>query len=362
MKRTHLLLPLLLLAACTKDGNTIYLPDPNEEAASMMPLVTVIYDNNALGDRSYNDLIYEGVERAALELDLRTMQHSPRTYEEGLQYLELMFSQMETAKDSVHRLFIIAGTSYDEFIRKNNKRLEVNPLADLLYMETRTPLEGKGSTLFMPYYGAMYEAGRIRAATENPKVMLVGANRQTEAVVDAEKGYQDGFEAGMKLLKESQTLHAKLTTSWLDETGRGGFSIVDTTALQLLRQWDAEDYGEIVPVCGGAFNTFARLNSLVGLSLAGIDDFYESYFSAYSIVKRVGQAMDNCIRQWLSGDGIPKHQSLGLASGYTGVILNRPFEIWTPEGYQGETVPTLTEEMRQAIHEEAVRKEEEYEN
>ena len=64
---------ILLLAACTKEGNTIFLPDPNEEQASTAPLVTVIYDANALGDHSYNDLIYEGVERTAQELGLRTM-------------------------------------------------------------------------------------------------------------------------------------------------------------------------------------------------------------------------------------------------------------------------------------------------
>ena len=101
--------------------------------------------------------------------------------------------------------------------------------------------------------------------------------------------------------------------------------------------------------------------SLVDLSLVGIDTFYDSYYSVYSIVKHISQAMNHCLRQWYSGQGIPKHQSLGLVSGYTEVILNRPVEIWPPEGYVGETVPMLTEEMRQAIHEEAVRKEEEHE-
>ncbi|MCR4920178.1 MAG: hypothetical protein K5945_00525 [Bacteroidaceae bacterium] len=361
MKRTHLLLPLLLLAACTKDGNTIYLPDPNEEQASRQPLITVVYGANALGDRSYNDLIYEGVERASQELGLRTMQQSPRTYEEGLQYLELIFSQMETTPDTVRRLFIVAGTSYDEFIRANSKRLEANPYADLLYLETRNPLEGKGSTLFMPYYGAMYEAGRIMAMTVYPSVMLVGANRQTESVVDAIQGFQDGFEAGMQLLTEAQTKHSKLTTTWLDETGNRGFSIADTTALRLLLKWDAERYETVVPVCGGSFNAFLRMNTLVGLSLVGVDFFYDSYYSIYSVVKHIGQVMNLCIRQWYSGQGIPKHQSFGLASGYMEVVLASPIDIWEPDGYTGHTVPKLTEEMKQTIHEEALRKEEEYE-
>ena len=57
---------LALVAACRSDGDIILMPDPTDETASQAPLVTVVYDANALGDRSYNDLVYEGVERAAL--------------------------------------------------------------------------------------------------------------------------------------------------------------------------------------------------------------------------------------------------------------------------------------------------------
>lgn len=51
---------LVFLTSCTKDGDTIYQTDP-EDQASTAPLVTVIYDPNALGDRGYNDLIYKKV-------------------------------------------------------------------------------------------------------------------------------------------------------------------------------------------------------------------------------------------------------------------------------------------------------------
>ena len=47
-----------LLTGCTKDGDTIVMPPPDEEQPATTPLVTVIYDPDGLGDRSYNDLIY----------------------------------------------------------------------------------------------------------------------------------------------------------------------------------------------------------------------------------------------------------------------------------------------------------------
>ena len=135
---------MLALVDCTKDGDTIYQINPDEEKPSTAPLVTVIYGPNGLGDRSYNDLIYKGVETAAKKYGLRTLQLSPETEEQGLAYLETMFQQMESATDTVRRLFVTPSPVYDAYIRKNNKRLEKNPNADLLYMETTTPLEGKG--------------------------------------------------------------------------------------------------------------------------------------------------------------------------------------------------------------------------
>lgn len=160
----------------------------NIDAPSTRPMVTVVYSPDALGDRSYNDLIYAGVESVSTQNDLRTLHLSPATREEGLSYLENIFQQMETPGDTVRRLLIVASADYDAWLRQNNKRLEVNPRADLLYFETSTPLDGKGSTLFMPYYGAMYEAGAV-APYFQPKALLIGANPEDEPVSEAMQGF-----------------------------------------------------------------------------------------------------------------------------------------------------------------------------
>ena len=123
MKKIILILAAMLtFAACTKEGDVIYQTDP-ADAPSAKPLVTVIYDPNAVGDGNYNDLIYQGVEQAAKEHGLRTMQLSPSTREEGLAYLETLFQQMSAAQDTVRRLFIVAAASYDDYLRRNNDRL-----------------------------------------------------------------------------------------------------------------------------------------------------------------------------------------------------------------------------------------------
>ena len=188
----HLVLLFLLTClSCSKDGDTVYVQDP-DDAASTAPLVTVIYDPNAVGDGNYNDLIYQGVEQAAKEYGLRTMQLSPSSRQEGLAYLQTFFQQMSTAQDTVRRLFIVAAASYDDYLRQNNDRLAANPYADLLYLETPTPLTGKGSTLYLPYYGAMYEAGAI-AQFMASDVLLVAANSKEETLARAVSGFTEGF-------------------------------------------------------------------------------------------------------------------------------------------------------------------------
>ena len=81
-------------------------------------------------------------------------------------------------------------------------------------------------------------------------------------------------------------------------------------------------------------------------------------------MKHIDRAVAQSIRQWINDGAMPKHQLLGIKEGYTEVILNPICDlyIWTPEGYTGTTAPRLTLEMKQEMHEEAVRKEEEYEH
>ena len=318
---------LLLSVGCTKGGDTIYKSDPNEEAASTKPLVTVIYDANALGDRSFNDLIYEGVERTAQELGLRTMQQSPRTYEEGVQYLELMFRQMETAKDSVRRLFIVTSTGYDDFIRKNNKRLEANPYADLLYMETTTPLEGKGSTFYIDYYGAMYMSGCMTHYGAYDYAALLLANPYTQSVREAGEGFQAGFYDTPRLEFEHLSLHVRYLS---DEPG-GGFTVADTTATRIIYE-ELHSDGPIgingvtfIPVCGGAMHAFFRgaQSYMYTFRYVGIDGDMtaDKDYCIFSVLKHIDKVMEDYVGMWLNGS-MPKHQTMGLADGVTDVVIS----------------------------------------
>jgi basic membrane protein A len=309
---------------CTKDGETIYQPTPGEEQPATTPLVTVIYGPNGLGDRSYCDLIYQGVETAAQKYCLRTLQLSPESEAQGLAYLETMFRQMENATDTVRRLFITPSPVYDAYIRANNKRIASNPHADLLYMETTTPLEGKGSTFYIDYYGAMYMGGCFVHYTAFDLVTLLLANPHTQTVREAGEGFLAGFNDTPKQPYYTTDLHVR----YLSNEPSGGFVVTDSTAMRILQEELSSVSGyysvTMVPICGGAMNTIFRAvrsdiwtqNRYIGIDGNMNDD---STYCPFSIVKHIDTVVSDYIGQWLQGT-MPKHQTLGLADGATDVI------------------------------------------
>lgn len=347
---------VLTLASCTKDGDTIYQTDP-DDMASTAPLVTVIYDVNAVGDGNYNDLIYQGVEQVAKEHGLRTQQLSPSSRDEGLGYLETVLQQMSTQQDTVRHLLIVAASGYDDYLRQNNDRLSANPYADLLYLETTTPLTGKGSTLFMPYYGAMYEAGAIAQALAL-EVLLVAANPKTESVTDAAKGFADGFNTNYIDFPESYVESKSLVIEYLSDQADGGFTVADSTALRIMydRQWNGS-FRMLVPVCRGAIRAFQYLCNLMGdYSYMGVNAVYNSSRCPLSAIKHIDRAVGLCISQWLSAEGMPKHQMLGMADGYSEVVAEPANSL-----FYDLLGDVLTDDFLTTIHDDAIRKEAEHE-
>ena len=319
-----LLATILALAACTKEGDTIYQPNPDEEQPSTAPLVTVIYGPNGLGDRSYCDLIYKGVEAAAKKYGVRTFQLSPESEEEGLAYIESVFQQMENATDSVRRLFVTPSPVYDAYIRSNNKRLEKNPNADLLYMETTTPLEGKGSTFYIDYYGAMYMSGYLVNYAHLTLVTLLLANPYTQSVTEAGEGFLAGFNDIPLRPTQSLELHVR----YLSDEPSGGFTIADTTAMRIFEEENksikAGGSISFVPVCGGAMHAIIRILRTMngGDSYVGIDGDMtgDKDFCIFSTLKHIDRLMEDYVGLWLNGT-MPKHQTFGLADGATDVVI-----------------------------------------
>ena len=325
--RTGLLSLAALLASCTQEGEILYRPTPGEEQPAGTPLVTVIYDPNGMGDRSYNDLIYQGVESAAKRYGVRTLQLSPETEAQGRAYLETMFTQMENATDTVRRLFITPSLVFDDYIRGNNRRLESNPYADLLYLETTTPLEGKGSTLYVDYYGAMYMSGCMAQYVAKDVVALLLANPTTPTVCEAGSGFEDGFNDTQPLNPAKPlALHVR----YLSDKPVGGFTIADSTATRIFKEelyslyTDKINHVTLVPVCGGSMHAFFRAakSYVSSMNYVGVDADMtaDKDYCVFSTLKHIDKVILDYIGMWLN-HSMPKHKRMGFADGLTDVVL-----------------------------------------
>ena len=325
-----------------------YEPDP-ADVPSGKALVTVVYDPGALGDRSYNDLIYAGVERTALANGLRTMQFSPSTSAEGLAILQTYFEQMSMLRDTVRRLLIVAGSEYDDYLRRHSDELGACPRADLLYLETKDPLPGKGSTICLPYYSAMYEAGAVATAFSD-NLLLIAANPLASAIRESVEGFTEGFNAKYVLTGDDHELQVE----WISDEEGGGFRIDDEDAMRIVYDSETLQIAQLVfPVCGGASGTFYRMSGLFGgFDYIGIDVVSISNHCPFSVVKHIDRAVDLCIGQWLSSEGMPKHQTLSFADGWTEVVLHPYTDLQKAiiERY-------LPEDLLQTIHADAMKKE-----
>jgi len=345
----------LSLGSCSKETSPIYLPDP-DDTSDTSPLVTVLYDPGALGDLSYNDLIYAGVENTAVQHGLRTCQLSPRSKEEGLRYLSDIFDRLGSAVDTTRQLLIVAGSSYDTFLRANNHRLEANPRADLLYFEATKPLEGKGSSVHLAFYGAMYEAGAI-ARFFGSQALMVVANHKDTGLTDAVAGFQAGFETRYYEDYYGEDYdQQKLFVEYLAEEAGEGFTIDDATALDLIYKQPWEDSGIIVPICGGASEVFYRLAEYSGkFQVVGVDRVVSSVACCFAAVKHADAVVEHCIGQWLSETGMPKHQTFGLEERFSEMVFC-PLD----DAMLNAVEELFPAEMLEALHRDAIKKEAEY--
>ena len=356
---------MLFMYACSKDGETIYEFNPDEPQAVKAPIVTVIYSAKALGDRQSNDLIYKGVEQAAVQYGVDVRQFSPESYDEGMAYLRTMFNYVSSSKnDTPRQLYIVCATEYDEYIRENSHVFAENPNAELLYVNTSVPLEeGCGSTLYMPYYGVMYEAGALTSAVFNKEeVFIVGANPVDEAVKEAIDGYTDGFDSEYYEFEGDWLAERGYYVHYLGENSGEGYHIPDSTAAHLLvypyQELSFYDVPVYVLVCGGSANKMNYLMDVLGEAyyVLGVDVDLHKTNSLLAAVRHLDRAMILCVGQWLSSDGLPHHQTLGLASGYTETVINLDYTLGAKDYFE----ILVSDELLRQIHADAVRKEEEY--
>lgn len=335
-----LLFIVCTLFSCTK---TVYVEDPLEE--DKRPIVYFVSKQGSLGDIGYVDSIYRGVVRAADEggmmLSIADLPSDEGKIEEALAY---MLEYMGGEGQERRALVVMVNDNLEPLLHKCEDAIKAASNVDFLLTETSDTTLPVHS-IRLPQYGVYYQAGRLAGKwIENISGALVVAANTVEPNLEDMCG---GFSCGLK----ASAPDAAVREIFLSETS-GGYDMADYA--YRLAYGIGSQYDVVLPLCGGSAQGFYRYNREYPdkFYTIGVDCDMQRYSPSlpFSVVKHIDRAVRKWITDWSKGTLMPSHLWLGLASGYTEIVVA---DTYLDGGLS---------DMADSLYDEAVEKEEEYES
>ncbi len=343
LKNIVLYLLLLINFSCAKDGCIIHVIDPIEE--DTRPIVYFVSKKGSLGDIGYVDALYRGVVSSTNEngmmLSLVELPTDETSIETALSY---MIEYMQDEGKSRRALVVIANDNLESLLRKYKDKIVQADNVDFLLTESiDTTLSIH--TMRIPQYGVYYQAGRIagQCLADISKALVVYANSNELSLFDMSLGFSGGINDSGKDISIIETYITDYA---------GGYDMADY-AYKLSYELDGK-YELVLPLCGGSCQGFFRYNreNPGKFYTLGVDSDMQHYSPdvPFSIVKHIDEAVEMWITRWGKGEVMPGHMSLGLASGYTEIVIS--------DTYADKGLADIADECYRT----ALKKEEEYEN
>lgn len=301
----------------------------------MESTIVAFYPPEGLGDMTFVDGVYRGVESAVNEHGLLLYFYVPDDLETGCEQLRQIICNRNFP---TKMLILVLGAQYEEVVRECSDSIAANENLDVALIETRSIIPNV-STVYISLYGALYEASHLVATMDDvQRTAIVNALPGLAATTDAVEGFLDGP------MEEDDVETLYLSDSF------DGFNMADSL-YRLSYELDTK-YDLVVPLCGGSMLGLLRYNRefpTTSFYTIGMDADMSIYSSRvpFSCVKRGGDVAKRCIEQWLYGE-LPQYQFFGLENGYT--------EIEIADGTRTDWQQLISE-----IEDEAIRKEKEYE-
>ncbi len=326
MKRKilHLLVlvAMVTLSSCTQSGDTIYVDDDEELLNDKRPVVFFIYGNGDMGDLGYIDNLYRGVVKATDAGDmLLSCAELPSDTSKIADAFRYFLDYMQQTGQRRRALVVIANNNYEPLLHSYGSLLSQNNNVDVLLVESNDTTLPVYSVQF-PQYGVYYQAGCVVGSclSDVGRVLVATANAATPVLAEMRQGFADGMAATNGAVQ--------VDNRYLSDRASGGYNVADS----VYRRAAAIDslYQMVVPLCGGTVQGFLRYNREHPASFytLGVDTDMQAYSSRvpFSVVKHLDQAVQQWITRWAAGDKPDKHQSLGLASGYTELVISDAYK------------------------------------
>lgn len=337
-----ILLSLLFLLSCVKEGNVIYV-DIDEEADEPLEKVFYLIRKGALGDLGYMDDMYRGAVRGAQNCGIMlSLVELPDEEKKAVSSIETLLGNLQTGVDGSRALIILSNDGFETLLHNNETLLSREANVDFLLVESsdRTlPLH----KLRLPQYGAYYQAGRLvcEGLSDVESVLVASANPEAEQLGGMLRGFSDALQDAESGIRLENTCFSE-TSGGYNEAGN---------AYRMSYKIEAD---LVLPLCGSTaqgFYRYNRENALSSFYTLGVDCDMQFYSPKVplSVVKHISDAVEDWIFRWWQGEEMPLCEELGLSSGYTEIVI-------------ADSYKSTLEGIADKYYEKALEKEREYED
>ena len=336
---------------------------PTQDNTDQRPQVTVLLSWNGLGDMGLNDMVYESLRAMQVSSsdsycpDIALVLATPTDSAQLESMCEEWFSD---CSDSRKRLLILVETAYAGILEQHPAwRNQGNSKVAIFNQTTDDP--GICSITYSNY-GVYYELGLLLSAWNQAapgwglmerfqpgKAAIVCANREDESLQTASQAVLDAVAAA----DGPQT-----DVFYLSERTGTGYGMADSV-FNLSYRLDKQDYGFVVPLCGGSqmgMLRYTRENVYKGtFNICCADSDLSQYSNAVvcSTCLNTGQEIVQFIQDWNDDALADIHYRQDSGDGDISLAI--------PEAYRNYFSQTLGLDLDQ-LHRQALEAEQQFLN
>lgn len=310
------------LSSCKKD-------EEQPVASSEPCYISVVFPTKGVGDRGFNDNVYEGIFRVKefykgpAPLSIRIV--IPDNHLKAVEYMKHWFE----TNTSDRRLLVVVGDVYKlDFQDHPNWRPSKN--SDVLLLDFGDAPDGF-YLRSIPLYGLSYLAGLVLPHFYKGDIVTISANPVDAPLKESIDGLMDGYS-----LAVNDTSFHFFHTYIAEEAGEG-YDKPDEVFAMCLQQREENHGGDfhegfIFPVCGSSAQGVYRFLRTYfndghdgdGMFLTCGLDVSQSEYSIYvvfSLIKNYNYLLERFIYDWVDKKKMPYKERLGVGTEYADLIF-----------------------------------------
>lgn len=306
-----------LCSSCSKSDDS-----EGRSVTDSRPVVVALFTPFGLGDVTREDVICKGIINAAQQKGLKTIILPPQYYRESGYNSLLSTIKSLSSADAPHLYFIVSG--YDRYMNDIIDALKQDKNGQLLVEGPSTGAAEIHNITLSPY-GASYVAGTLAAR------MYPDEEQAIDILYDSsDYGMREtalGFADGCNSIRTAPPYMMDYFDPDDDEgfyfSYGGTYGLYEFNSFTNFLLPCHKNYYRTLVTCPEMAQTFHFL---------GIDSDLSSYshMVPFSSVRHFDKAIEHCITQWLSPEGLPHSQWYGLGSEYVELTVSPGYEYLQP--------------------------------